>query len=81
MSQTTITRDYSFTVRLSQDEKRLLETLSKRLKLDKSATLREVLRFASADANALPASGRFVSLPSDSLVFPIRLNGKVVDAT
>lgn len=72
-----IKRDYSFTVRLSPEEKAALETLAERFNLDKSATVRHALDLAQ-DSNpvSLPEQGQFVPLPGETVVFPVRLSGK-----
>lgn len=71
-----VVRDYSFTVRLSPDEKATLETLAQRLKLDKSATVRKALQLACASGQALPSVGRFVPIHAGELAFAVRLRGK-----
>lgn len=72
-----IKRDYSFTVRLSPEEKAALETLADRLDLDRSAAVRQALFLANHRTPlSLTASGRFVALHAGKQVFPVRLNGK-----
>lgn len=71
-------RDYSLTVRLSADERAELETLATRWGLDKSATMRRVLRMATDQQPNLPETGHFISL-QDSVTFPVRLSRKVAD--
>jgi hypothetical protein len=72
-----IKRDYSFTVRLSPEEKTALETLAERFDLDKSATVRRALHLALNSGKVkLPESGQFVPLHSEVAAFPVRLSGK-----
>ena len=75
-----ITRDYSFTVRLSPEEKAHLEQLSERFNLDKSATVRRALQLTLMTSKAaLTETGLFVPLRSEDLAFPVRLSGKDAD--
>lgn len=75
-----ITRDYSFTVRLSPEEKAHLEQLSERFHLDKSATVRRALQLTLMTSKAtLTETGLFVPLRAEDLVFPVRLSGKDFD--
>ena len=75
-----ITRDYSFTVRLSPEEKAHLEQLAERFNLDKSATVRRALQLALMTSKAtLTETGLFVPLRAEDLVFPVRLSGKDAD--
>lgn len=74
-----ITRDYSFTVRLSADERAQLEALAAQLKLDKSATVRRALQMALAERQRLPQSGRFVVVQTEDVTFPVRLSGKAAN--
>lgn len=75
MSETVI-RDYSFTVRLSADERAQLEALAAQWNLDKSATVRRALQMALAERQHLPQSGRFVVVQTEDVTFPVRLSGK-----
>lgn len=75
-----ITRDYSFTVRLSPEEKTELEQLADRFKLDKSATVRRALQLTLATSKStLSETGLFVPLRAEELAFPVRLSGKDAD--
>jgi hypothetical protein len=75
-----ITRDYSFTVRLSPEEKAHLEQLSERFNLDKSATVRRALQLTLMTSKAtLTETGLFVPLRAEDLAFPVRLSGKDAD--
>jgi hypothetical protein len=75
-----ITRDYSFTVRLSSEEKAHLEQLAERFNLDKSATVRRALQLALMTSKAtLTETGLFVPLRAEDLAFPVRLSGKDAD--
>ena len=75
-----ISRDYSFTVRLSPEEKAELEQLAQRFKLDKSATVRRALHLTLATSKTqLTETGLFVPLRAEELVFPVRLSGKDAD--
>ncbi len=77
----TVTRDYSFTVRLSPEEKAALEALAERFNLDKSATLRRALQLTLMTSKAtLTETGLFVPLHAEDLAFPVRLSGKAADA-
>jgi len=72
----TVVRDYSFTVRLSAEERAQLEALAGQLNLDKSATVRRALQMALADRQRLPQTGHFVSVQAEEVTFPVRLSGK-----
>ena len=78
-----VVRDYSFTVRLSADERAALEVLASQWGLDKSATVRRALQLAtqitSSERQSLPQSGHFVSLQPEAVSFPVRLSGKAAD--
>jgi hypothetical protein len=74
-----VIRDYSFTVRLSADERAELEALAMQWGLDKSATVRRALGMALAARQRLPQSGHFVSLQPEAVSFPVRLSGKARD--
>ena len=78
-----VVRDYSFTVRLSADERAELEALAAQWRLDKSATVRRALQMAaqilSSERQRLPQSGHFVSLQPEAVSFPVRLSGKAAD--
>ena len=75
-----ISRDYSFTVRLSPEEKAELEQLADRFKLDKSATVRRVLQLTLATSKStLSDTGLFVPLRAEELAFSVRLSGKDAD--
>ena len=69
-------RDYSLTVRLSPDERAELEALAADWQLDKSATIRHILRMATHDRPRLPQAGHFVTLQPEAVVFPVRLSRK-----
>lgn len=69
-----IIRDHSVTVRLSTEERALLETLAERFQLDKSATIRKAIQLALAEPGRLPQTGQFVAAPSESVTFPVRLS-------
>lgn len=73
-----VTRDYSFTVRLSPEEKAALEALAARLELDKSGAVRHALSIASPTSHPLPIDGWFVPMNGKSAPLPIRLNKKEV---
>ncbi|MAU11772.1 MAG: hypothetical protein CL607_18245 [Anaerolineaceae bacterium] len=70
-----ITRDYSFTVRFSADERTALEALAAQWQLDKSATVRRALQMA-LKRQRLPERGHFVALQPEVVSFPVRLSGK-----
>ena len=74
-----VARDYSFTVRLSADERAELEALAAQWGLDKSATVRRALQMALSERQRLPQSGHFVALQPAVVSFPVRLNGKAAD--
>ena len=78
-----VVRDYSFTVRLSADERAALEVLASQWGLDKSATVRRALQLAtqitSSERQSLPQSGHFVALQPETVSFPVRLSGKAAD--
>ena len=75
-----LSRDYSFTVRLSPEEKAELEQLADRFKLDKSATVRRALQLTLATSKStLSETGLFVPLRAEELAFPVRLSGKDAD--
>lgn len=82
MSESVI-RDYSFTVRLSADERAELEALASQWGLDKSSTVRRALQMAAQIAlherQQLPQSGHFVALQPEAVSFPVRLSGKAAD--
>lgn len=71
-----VIRDYSFTVRLSAEERAQLEALAAQWNLDKSATVRRALQLTLAERQRLPQSGRFVVVQTDDVTFPVRLSGK-----
>jgi len=71
-----VIRDYSFTVRLSAEERAQLEALSAQFNLDKSATVRRALQMALSDRHRLPQTGRFVAVQTEDVTFPVRLSGK-----
>jgi hypothetical protein len=74
-----ISRDYNFSVRLSQQERRQLEQLSAQLNIDKSAAMRLAVRLALARLRPLPTRGCFVALGNSGLSLPMRLSRKVAD--
>lgn len=74
-----VIRDYSFTVRLSAEERAQLEALAAQWQLDKSATVRRALQTASGGGQRLPAAGRFVPLHVEDVTFPVRLSGKAAN--
>ena len=74
-----VVRDYSFTVRLSAEERAELETLASQWGLDKSATVRRALQMALSERQHLPQSGHFVALQPEAISFPVRLSGKAAD--
>ena len=74
-----VTRDYSFTVRLSPEEKAALEALAMQWQLDKSATVRRALQMALIERQSLPQSGHFVALQPEVVSFPVRLSEKAAD--
>lgn len=74
-----VARDYSFTVRLSADERAELEALAAQWALDKSATVRRALQMALSERQPLPQSGHFVSLQPEAVSFPVRLSGRAAD--
>ena len=75
-----IKRDYSFTVRLSPEERASLEQLAKHFDLDKSATVRRALQLTlTSSKTSLSETGLFVPLRAEELVFPVRLSGKDAD--
>ena len=74
-----ITRDYSFTVRLSSEERAQLEALAAQWNLDKSATVRHALQTALYERQRLPQSGCFVAVQPEEVTFPVRLSGKAAD--
>ena len=67
-----IKRDYSFTVRLSDQERASLEALAEQYDLDKSATVRRILRQVNA---TLPEQGYFSPLNAD-ITFAVQLEGR-----
>lgn len=75
-----ITRDNSFTVRLSADERTTLDALAAQWGLDKSATVRRALQLAAQTTQVarppLPERGHFITLHPDQVSFPVRLNRK-----
>lgn len=71
-----VIRDYSFTVRLSAEERAQLEALAAQWNLDKSATVRRALQMALSERQRLPQSGRFVVVQTEDVTFPVRLSGK-----
>jgi uncharacterized protein (DUF2336 family) len=75
----TVIRDYSFTVRLSAEERAQLEALATQWNLDKSATVRRALQTALAERQRLPQSGHFVAVQTEDVTFPVRLSGKAAD--
>jgi hypothetical protein len=70
-----ITRDCSFTVRLSREEKAELETLADQFGMDKSAAVRRALKQAMSDQRTLAHTGCFVTVGAGDVRFPIRLKG------
>lgn len=74
-----VVRDYSFTVRLSAEERAELETLASQWGLDKSATVRRALQMALSERQHLPQTGHFVALQPEAVSFPVRLSGKAAD--
>jgi hypothetical protein len=74
-----VIRDYSFTVRLSADERTELEALASQWGLDKSATVRRALQMALSERQQLPQTGHFVALQPEAVSFPVRLSGKAAD--
>lgn len=74
-----VIRDYSFTVRLSAEERAQLEALAAQWGLDKSATVRRALQMAPAGGQPLPAVGCFVPLHVEDVAFPVRLSGKAAN--
>lgn len=78
-----VIRDYSFTVRLSADERAELEALASQWELDKSATVRRALQMAAQialhDHQQLPQSGHFVTLQPEAVSFTVRLSGRAAD--
>lgn len=73
MSEAVI-RDHSVTVRLSTEERALLETLADRWHLDKSATIRKAIQLALAEPGRLPLAGQFIPLQAGDHSFPVRLS-------
>lgn len=71
-----VIRDYSFTVRLSAEERAQLEALAAQWNLDKSATVRRALQTALSERQRLPQTGRFVAVQTEDVTFPVRLSGK-----
>ncbi|RMG74244.1 MAG: hypothetical protein D6711_09190 [Chloroflexi bacterium] len=77
-----VTRDYSLTVRLSPEEKAILEALVERFDLDKSATVRYALTLVLQNktlpvmTSALPSRGQFVPLHCDGITIPVYLSRK-----
>ncbi|MCB9451468.1 MAG: hypothetical protein H6672_08510 [Anaerolineaceae bacterium] len=69
-----IIREHSVTVRLSAEERALLEALAARFQLDKSATIRKAVQLALAEPGRLPQAGQFVAAQSESVTFPVRLS-------
>ena len=67
-----IKRDYSFTVRLSDAEKASLEALAEQYDLDKSATVRRILREVTP---TLPPQGCFSPVNAD-ITFAVQLEGR-----
>lgn len=76
-----IVRDYSFTVRLSAEERAQLEALAGQWNLDKSATVRRALQMALSERQHLPQSGRFVAVQTEDVIFPVRLSGKAANVS
>lgn len=75
-----VSRDYSFTVRLSPEEKVTLEQLAERFNLDKSATVRKALLSVFNNGKPILAeTGCFVPLHAETLAFSVRLSGKGAD--
>lgn len=74
-----IIRDYSFTVRLSAEERAQLEALAAQWGLDKSATVRRALQMALTERQSLPQNGHFVALQPEEVTFPVRLSGKAAN--
>lgn len=74
-----VVRDYSFTVRLSADERAELEALAMQWGLDKSSTVRRALQTALSERQRLPQSGHFVALQPEAVSFPVRLSGNAAD--
>lgn len=70
----TVTREYSVTVRLSTEERALLEALADRFQLDKSATIRKVLALVTAEERPLASTGQFIPLHAGDHTFPVRLS-------
>ena len=70
-----IKRDYSFTVRLSPEEKQQLERLADHLDLDRSAAVRQALHLAlPVKTRSLTTRGRFHVLHAGNPVFVVRLS-------
>ncbi len=69
-----VIRDHSVTVRLSTEERELLEALAARFQLDKSATIRKAIQLTLAEPGRLPQTGQFVAVQSESVTFPVRLS-------
>lgn len=81
VERVSVSRDYSFTVRLSPEEKATLEQLAKRFDLDKSATVRKaLLSVLKNDKPTLAETGHFVPLHAQTLAFSVRLSGKEADS-
>lgn len=76
-----VARDYSFTMRLSADERAELEALATQWRLDKSATVRRALHIALNERQRLPQSGHFVALQPEAVSFSVRLSGKAADVS
>jgi uncharacterized protein (DUF2336 family) len=74
-----ITRDYSFTVRLSAEERAQLDALAAQWNMDKSATVRRALQMALSERQRLPQAGHFVAVQPEEVSFPVRLSGKVAN--
>ena len=71
-------RGRSVTVRLSEHEQTQLETLANLWGCDRSAALREALRYAAHAyaPQSLPQSGRFHAVTHPTVTFQVRLNRK-----
>ncbi len=69
-----VIREHSVTVRLSTEERALLETLAARFQLDKSATIRKAIHLALVEPGRLPQVGQFVAAPNETVTFPVRLS-------
>lgn len=69
-----IIREHSVTVRLSTEERALLEALADRFHLDKSATIRKVLALVAAEERPLASAGQFIPIHAGDHTFPVRLS-------